>query len=62
MLLESLKEPENFEHLDGLISTKFNEDWIEIDNHLQPLLTPFLIAQFLSVAYLWFIPLKVAPL
>jgi 5-methylcytosine-specific restriction enzyme subunit McrC len=49
MLLESLKEPENFEHLDGLISTKFNEDWIEIDNHLQPLLTPFLIAQFLSV-------------
>ncbi|SIT96755.1 McrBC 5-methylcytosine restriction system component [Epilithonimonas bovis DSM 19482] len=49
MLLESLKEPENFEHLDGLISTKFDEDWIEIDNHLQPLLTPFLIAQFLSV-------------
>lgn len=49
MLLESLKEPENFEHLDGLISTKFNEEWIEIENHLQPLLTPFLIAQFLSV-------------
>lgn len=49
MLLESLKEPENFEHLDGLISTKFNEEWIEIDNQLQPLLTPFLIAQFLSV-------------
>lgn len=49
MLLESLKEPENFEHLDGLISAKFNEEWIEIDNHLQPLLTPFLIAQFLSV-------------
>ena len=49
MLLESLKEPENFEHLDGLISTKFDEDWIEIDNQLQPLLTPFLIAQFLSV-------------
>ncbi|ASK30279.1 hypothetical protein CEY12_09200 [Chryseobacterium sp. T16E-39] len=49
MLLESLKEPENFEHLDGLISIKFDEDWIEIDNQLQPLLTPFLIAQFLSV-------------
>lgn len=49
MLLESLKEPENFEYLDGLISTKFNEEWIEIDNQLQPLLTPFLIAQFLSV-------------
>lgn len=49
MLLESLKEPENFEHLDGLISAKFNEAWIEINNHLQPLLTPFLIAQFLSV-------------
>ena len=49
MLLESLKVPENFEHLDGLISTKFDEDWIEIDNQLQPLLTPFLIAQFLSV-------------
>lgn len=48
-LLDSLKEPEKFEHLDGLISTKFNDEWIEIDKQLQSLLTPFLIAQFLSV-------------
>lgn len=49
LLLESLQEPENFDHLDGLLTTKFNEEWIEIENTLQPLLTPFLIAQFLSV-------------
>ncbi|MBL1220298.1 hypothetical protein JET18_05580 [Chryseobacterium sp. L7] len=49
MLLEALKEPENFEHLDNLVTTKLNDEWIEIENHLQPVLTPFLIAQFLSV-------------
>lgn len=49
ILLESLQEPENFDHLDGLLTTKFDEEWIEIENTLQPLLTPFLIAQFLSV-------------
>lgn len=49
MLLEALKEPENFNHLEGLIDTKFDDEWIEIDSDLQPLLTPFLIAQFLAV-------------
>ncbi|MHC6199717.1 5-methylcytosine restriction system specificity protein McrC [Elizabethkingia miricola] len=49
ILLESLQEPKNFDHLDGLLTTKFDEEWIEIDTALQPLLTPFLIAQFLSV-------------
>ncbi|MGC5745570.1 5-methylcytosine restriction system specificity protein McrC [Chryseobacterium sp. NFX27] len=49
MLLEALKEPENFEHLENLVTTKFDDEWIEIENHLQPILTPFLIAQFLSV-------------
>lgn len=49
MLLEALKEPENFNHLEGLIETKFDDEWIEIDSDLQPLLTPFLIAQFLVV-------------
>ncbi|WP_051884977.1 5-methylcytosine restriction system specificity protein McrC [Chryseobacterium luteum] len=49
MLLEALKEPENFEHLENLVTTKFDDEWIEIENHLQPVLTPFLIAQFLSV-------------
>ncbi|MES2380779.1 MAG: hypothetical protein V4538_07045 [Bacteroidota bacterium] len=48
MLLEALKESENFDHLDGLVVTKFEDDWIEIENKMQPLLTPFLIAQFLS--------------
>ena len=49
MLLEALKEPENFNHLEGLIETKFDDEWIEIDSNLQPLLTPFLLAQFLAV-------------
>lgn len=49
ILLEALKEEENFEHLSGLIDCKFDEDWLEIDSTEQFLLTPFLIAQFLSV-------------
>lgn len=49
MLLQALKAPENFDHLDGLIETKLDEDWIEIDSDLKPILTPFLIAQFLAV-------------
>lgn len=49
LLLESLKEPENFEHLDGLFTMKLNDEWIEIENNEQPLLTPFLMAQFLSL-------------
>jgi 5-methylcytosine-specific restriction enzyme subunit McrC len=49
MLLEALKAPENFDHLDGLIETKLNEEWIEIKSDLKPILTPFLIAQFLAV-------------
>jgi 5-methylcytosine-specific restriction enzyme subunit McrC len=49
MLLEALKAPENFDHLDGLIQTKLNEEWIEIKSDLKPILTPFLIAQFLAV-------------
>lgn len=49
MLLQALKAPENFDHLDGLIETKLEEEWIEIRSDLKPILTPFLIAQFLSV-------------
>ncbi len=49
ILLDVLKEPENFNHLDGLMETKIENNWIEIDSELQPILTPFLIAQFLSV-------------
>jgi 5-methylcytosine-specific restriction enzyme subunit McrC len=49
MLLEALKAPENFKHLDGLIETKLEDDWIEIKSDLKPILTPFLIAQFLAV-------------
>ncbi len=52
MLFEALQEPENFEHLEGLVKVKFNEEWIEIENELQPVLTPFIIAQFLSVVKL----------
>ena len=49
MLLEALKEPENFDHLEGLIETKLKDKWIEIKSDLKPILTPFLIAQFLSL-------------
>lgn len=48
MLLEALKEPENFEHLEGLVLVKFDDPWIEIENELLPELTPFLFAQFLA--------------
>ncbi|MEE1944457.1 hypothetical protein VRU48_05010 [Pedobacter sp. KR3-3] len=48
MLLEALKEPENFDYLEGLVLVKFNDPWIEIENELSPELTPFLIAQFLA--------------
>lgn len=49
MLLEALNAPENFDHLDELIETKLEEEWIEIQSDLKPILTPFLIAQFLAV-------------
>ena len=49
MLLEALKTPENLDHLEGLIDVKLENDWIEIKSDLKPILTPFLIAQFLSV-------------
>lgn len=49
ILLEALTEPENFEHLDGLIETKFDHKWVEINSKDQPMLTPFLLAQYLSI-------------
>lgn len=49
MFLEALEAPENIDHLNGLIETKLEEDWIEIKSDLKPILTPFLIAQFLCV-------------
>lgn len=52
MLLEALKEPENFDHLEGLLVVKFDDPWIEIENELLPELTPFLIAQFLATVKL----------
>jgi len=52
MLLEALKEPENFDHLEGLVLVKFDDTWIEIENELLPELTPFLIAQFLATVKL----------
>jgi 5-methylcytosine-specific restriction enzyme subunit McrC len=52
ILLEALQEEDNFEHLNGLIDGKFDEDWLEIEGTQQLLLTPFLIAQFLSVTKL----------
>lgn len=49
ILLDALKASENFDHLDGLIEIKLEKDWIEIKSNLKPILTPFLIAQFLAL-------------
>jgi 5-methylcytosine-specific restriction enzyme subunit McrC len=47
MLLEALKEPENINHLDGLMEVKFEDQWINIEGDKIIELTPFLIVQFL---------------
>src|SRR5690554_4935329 len=49
LLMEALTDSANFDHLEGLIETKFDEEWIEVESDQQLLLTPFLIAQYLSV-------------
>lgn len=49
ILLEALSEPENFEHLKGLMQAKFDNNWIWINREEVPILTPFLLAQFLTV-------------
>jgi len=48
MLLESLHEYENFNHLEGLCEIDFNKPYIKITQK-QDLLSPFLIAQFLQL-------------
>ncbi|MPT32062.1 MAG: hypothetical protein E2600_10455 [Chryseobacterium sp.] len=47
ILSEALQEPENFNHLDGLVQVDFNSDWIEVPSKHRVELTPFLIIQFL---------------
>ncbi|WPO84374.1 hypothetical protein SD427_08560 [Chryseobacterium sp. JJR-5R] len=47
MLTEALQEPENFNHLDGLMEVDFNSEWIEVPSKHRVELTPFLIIQFL---------------
>lgn len=49
MLLEALKEPENFGHLDDLMEVKFDEEWIEVKGDSSIHLTPFLLIQFLMI-------------
>ena len=49
MLFDALTEPENFNHMEGLVLTKFQDNWIEVENETELLLSPFLIAQFLTV-------------
>lgn len=48
MLLEALEEPENSEHLDGLVYIDFHKPYIII-NQEQDYLSLFLIAQFLQI-------------
>ncbi len=47
ILIEALKEPENLNHLVGLMEIHFNEDWITVEGNYEVALTPFLVAQFL---------------
>jgi len=47
MLTEALQEPENFNHLDGLMQVDFDSEWIEVPSNHKIELTPFLIIQFL---------------
>ncbi len=47
MLSEALQEPENFNHLDGLMEVDFDAEWIEVPPQHEVELTPFLIVQFL---------------
>lgn len=49
ILMDAFTESENFDHLDGLIETKLDEEWIEIETTQQLLLTPFLFAQYLAL-------------
>ncbi|MDM1537667.1 5-methylcytosine restriction system specificity protein McrC [Myroides odoratimimus] len=49
MLMEALTDSENFDHLEGLTQTKWEEPWIEIETTQQLLLTPFLLAQYLAI-------------
>ena len=46
MLTEALKEPENTEHLDGLLHIDFNAKPIPLEEK-DDLLSPFIVAQFL---------------
>lgn len=46
MLTEALKEPENTEHLDGLLTIDFNAKPIPLEEK-EDMLSPFIVAQFL---------------
>jgi|GEM_PF-905400 len=48
MLVEALKDPENLNHLDGLLDVKYSDPWIE-DRHQSSNLTPFVILEFLMI-------------
>lgn len=48
MLFEAMQEPENFNHLDGLLDIDFDKPHIEIDQYID-ILSPFLVTQFIQV-------------
>lgn len=48
MLLEALNEPENAEHLEGLLTIRFDKPSIPVEQK-QDLLTPFLICEYLQI-------------
>jgi len=48
MLFEAMQEPENFNHLDGLLYVDFDKPHIEIKQDID-ILSPFLLIQFIQV-------------
>ncbi|MGM5630918.1 restriction endonuclease [Apibacter raozihei] len=48
MLFEAMQEPENFNHLEGLLDIDFDKPYIEIEQKID-ILSPFLLIQFIQV-------------
>lgn len=49
MLMVSLQEPENLEHLDGLFDLKYKEDAIEVEASMFESFSVFIIIQFIHI-------------
>lgn len=48
MLFEAMQEPENFDHIEGLLDIDFNKPHIDIEQEID-ILSPFLLIQFIQI-------------